>query len=467
MPLLERVREFAERNRLLSVGERVVVAVSGGPDSVALLDILHRLSGELRLSLVVAHLNHKIRPGEAEEDAAFVKELARKYALPFVYGEEDVPRLAAEEGLSLEEAARRARYKFLKGVAEREGATKVALGHNRDDAAETVLLNILRGTGPDGLVGISPVREGIFIRPLLCCWREEIEAYCEERGLKWRLDSSNLDTAYTRNRIRHVLLPLLEREFSPKIRERLLRLAELLRADSEALNLAARRLVLAGGLISKEKVSLPLGLLEASPDHLKGRVVRQAYLLAVGTLRDLDFAHVRAVLDLVKAPPGAQAHLPGAVAKRSYNFLTIEPLAVARRGEQPFEVEIPIPGGVEIPEIGARVEAILTERRHLPECPRSPDPFVAFFDLERIELPLVARNFRPGDRIRPHGLGGTKKVQDVFVDRKVPREKRSRLPLVCDQAGGRILWIPGVVRAEHALVEPATKKVLILRVERL
>ena len=465
MPLPERVLKFARERKLFEKGEKVVVAVSGGPDSVALLDILYRLRGDLDISLLVAHLNHKIRPGEAEEDARFVKGLAEGYGLPFVYGEEDVPRLASEEGMSIEEAAREARYNFLRRVAEEQGAAKVALGHNRDDVVETVLLNIIRGTGPDGLAGMSPVREGIFVRPLLCCSREEIERYCQERGLSWRLDSSNLDTAYTRNRIRHVLLPLLEREFSPRIRERLLRLAELAGLDSEALNEAARRMVLSAASVAEGKVALPLALIESAPEHLKGRIVRQAYLLTMGTLRDLDHVHVKAVLSLLRSPPGSQVCLPGAVARRSYNFLTIERGGRGLPEPTPFEVQIPIPGEAEIPEAGARIEAVLTSRKGIPEPPKSPDPFVAFFDASLVEPPLVARSFRPGDRIRVHGLGGTKKVHDVFVDEKVPRERRKRLPLICDRGGERVLWIPGVARSEHALVAPETSEVLILRVK--
>ncbi len=463
--LLEKVRGVARRHRLFEGGGGVVVAVSGGPDSVALLDVLYRLRDEFNLRLGVAHLNHRIRGKEAEEDARFVRQLAERYGLPFTYGEEDVPRLAREKGMSLEEAAREARYAFLRRALEEQGAKWVALGHNRDDVIETVLLNLVRGTGLEGLAGMSVVREGIFVRPLIECSREEVEAYLKERGLASRLDSSNLDTAYLRNRIRHRLLPLLEREFSPKVRERLFRLAEMVREEVEALNEEVRRILFASSRIEEGRVAIPLGVLEALPQHLRRRLIRQAYLEVRGSLRDLDYAHVRAVLELLASRVGSEVHLPEVVAKRGYNFLILEQ-AGEKEAEKPFEYEVPVPGEVDISEAEVRLEATLLPSSALSPPLLPPDPQTALFDFDQLSPPLIVRSFRHGDRMRPHGLGGTKKVHDIFVDLKVPRERRLKVPLVCDSGGERILWVAGLVRSEHALVTGATKRVLILHLRR-
>src|SRR5690606_7110870 len=233
--VMDRVLETARRCRMWAPGDRIVVAVSGGPDSVALLHVLTRLKDQESLDLVVAHLNHRLRGRSADEDAAFVGSLAERWGLPAVVEEADVARMARQRGVGIQEAAREARYAFFSRVAEAWGAARIALAHHADDQVETVLFRLIRGTGTRGLAGIPPVR-GPIIRPLIDVSREDIVAYCRRHRLPYRTDPSNRDMRYRRNRIRWELIPLLEERYNPRVREAIVRMARILRDEDDFLD---------------------------------------------------------------------------------------------------------------------------------------------------------------------------------------------------------------------------------------
>lgn len=467
--LLEKVSRAIARYRMLSPGERVLVAVSGGVDSIVLLHVLYELRAELGVELAVAHLDHRIR-SESGADAAFVEREAEGLGLPVVVEARDVPAYAEAEGLSLEEAAREVRYRFLEEAAQRLDAQKIALGHHRDDLAETVLLNLIRGAGPVGLRGMAPVRDR-FIRPLIECSREEIEAFARERGLEYRLDRTNLEINYLRNRVRLELLPLLER-YRPRVAARLAQTGLLLGELVDFIEGLARER-LEGALLERRGGELVLDrrkVLHEGP-ALRSFVLREAIRRLRGELRDLEFQHLQALEELIlREEPHAELelHLPGGVRfQRRGERLTLA-LAPALEGSEPppEPFEFPLHLGENLfPRIGWRflLEEVELEEGERPEF--SADPLREVIDRDRIEGQLILRSPRPGDRLRPLGLEGTKKLQDLFVDEKVPREERARVPLVCDRRG--IIWVVGLRLSEDYKVTLRTRRALVITASRL
>ncbi|MBI1886682.1 MAG: tRNA lysidine(34) synthetase TilS, partial [Chloroflexi bacterium] len=425
---------FARRHGLFSTGGRALVAVSGGPDSSALLLVLARLREALSLDLTVAHFDHRLRSVEEREgDTAFVRGLADHLGVGFVQDSGDVRAYAKDQRLSLEEAGRRLRYRFLVEEAARLGAGAVAVGHTAGDQAETVLLHIVRGAGLDGLAGMRPLSPWPFgegpslARPLLCLHRRETERYCREVGIEPRQDPTNLLLEATRNRVRHQLLPAL-RELNPRIEEALLRLADAASADSRYLDDVAEGLWRSLAGEAEEEVSFPRKEFAGLAQALAARLLRRAVRHLLGRGADPVAVHVEAALAaLVKRR--SSASLPGgltwAVDAAKVRLLKGEP-----KGSSPLpETPLAVPGRTVLP--GWVIEAELVPR---PESPVSRDPFVAFLDAEGAVLPLLVRSRRPGDRLRPLGLGGEKKVQDLLVDAHVPVQERDGVPLVFNAA---------------------------------
>lgn len=445
--LLDKVR----REDLFKKGETVVVAVSGGADSVALLDILHSLHEE-RLQLVVAHLNHQLRGEESDGDEAFVASLAQRYGLPFVSQRSDVAALAKGSRLSLEDAGRRARYAFLSDTATRHGASSIALAHHLDDQAETVLMRLLRGAGGSGLSAMARVSGGMLKRPLLSVSREELEQYIKVRGLTWRTDSTNADTAYLRNSIRHDLIPLLRR-YNPKVSQRLAATAETLSLDEELLEqltaTAWQRVASRNG----SAVLLDLPALAAEPKGLRLRLYRRALSALRGDLQRIALNHLHAIDELVNdGRPNACIKLPGdCFVSRSYDSVRFSPEPPAAGGE--WELPIPQEGSYPLPD-GRTLTVRLVSRP--PSL--QPSPSVAYLDPEQLPFPWLLRNFRPGDRFRPLGMGGSQKIKALFINEKVPLGDRRRIPVLL--SSGRVVWVVGLRLAEEARLKAAASAVL-------
>ncbi|MFQ6089893.1 MAG: tRNA lysidine(34) synthetase TilS [Candidatus Bipolaricaulia bacterium] len=458
--MLNKVRETIARYRMLAPGERVLTAVSGGVDSIVLLHLFYELREELKINLIVAHLDHRIRGEESRADAESVAAEAQRLGLPLVLEESDAPAYAKEEGLSLEEAAREVRYRFLEEAAAKVRADKIALGHQRDDLVETLLINLIRGAGLVGLRGMVPVR-GRYIRPLIKCSRTEIERFAGEHRLEYRQDRTNLEKKYLRNRIRLELLPLLE-NYRPGVAARLAQTAQVLGEAAHYLEERARErlegLVLGEGddelVLDREK------LLEEEP-IIRAFILREAVRRARGTLRDIEFAHLQKMSKLIEGDSTrAECHLPGGLRfRRSGERLSIAP-AQQEAEPQPYELPLQI-GENYLPEIGWR----FTLEEAEPRLKSAEDPLRELIDHDRIEEPLLIRSWRPGDRLRPLGMAGTKKVQDLFVDEKVPPEERGRVPLFCDRRG--IIWVVGIRLSEDYKVTEKTKRALLITARRL
>ncbi len=461
MDLLRKVSDYISRHRMVERGDKVLVAVSGGPDSTALLHILYRLKDDLGISLHVAHLNHMFRGKESEKDASFVAETAQRYGLPATVESVDVPSYRARRRLSNQMAAREVRYRFFLECAGQVGASRVALAHQADDQAETILFNFLRGSGISGLKGILPVRDGIYIRPLLNVRRSEIESYCSEMDLAFRQDLSNLKPVYTRNRIRLNLVPLLEEEYNPRLVPALLRLGEICREEDSYLERLAAK-AFQGALLESNTglVSLSLDRLVDLPPAVRRRVLRRAWQAVSGGAGHLDFKHAEAALDLVTSgDTGAQAVMPGnVVAVRTYEALELKraPLKKALPG---YIYQLRVPGATYIPEVDITVCAELWsgEKALSPRgLPRSE----ALLDLDKLPPYIYVRRRLEGDVFHPYGQDSEMKLKDFFIKQKVPREERDRIPLVCTPE--EIIWAGGIRTGEKWKVSDSTRKMLHL-----
>ena len=456
--ILSRVKGTIERYQMIAPRDHIGVAVSGGVDSVVLLDILAGLRDTLHISLTILHLNHGIRGKEAKRDQQFVGALSKEYALPCFEKEADVPAYMRERSLSPQEAAREVRYLFFEEAIQAHALDKVAMGQTADDQAETVLMRFLTGGGTRGLKGIPPLR-GPYIRPLIEVWREELLEYVQHKGLSFVQDSSNMKTAYLRNRMRHELLPTL-REYNPNIKERLLQLAQVLSADEsylEALTDEVVKRIISGD----EEASIPISQLLSLPQALQSRVLQHAYTqLTSGGV--LEYLHINSILGMIQGRGGSKRlALPkGLWATQVYDTL------VLRKGEEipkgiAEETELKIPGRTQLDGFGVEIEAVVTEGRTSPR----PDPQEAYLDFNQLTFPLRVRSFRPGDSFISLGMDGRKKIKNLFIDLKIPHSERSKIPLLI--SGGDICWVAGWRIDERFKIVTETKKTLKLTMKRL
>jgi tRNA(Ile)-lysidine synthase len=467
-----KVRRAVERDMLWAPGATVVTAISGGADSLCLLGALDALRMRAILSapgrIVLAHLDHGLRGAAGAADAAFVAEMARGLGLECVTGREDVAALARREKRSLEDAARRARYAFLRRVAANVGAECVVTGHTRDDQAETVLMHFIRGAGLAGLGGMAP-RGGDIARPLLDLTRAETEAYCAARGWVPREDVSNVDLGFFRNRVRHALLPFLERE-NPHLRETLARNASLIAADAAYLDALARdaweRAVRSA---TADAITFDLQTLRALPGPLRSRLLREAQRRMSGEEEEgLEARHIEAAEEYVRrGPNGTWSHLPGGLRLvRGPDTLAVTHAPAADAGQRPRQptmepVTLPVPGERALLPLGVRLRArVLDASAVRPEMLRGGVRHVAYADADAAGEPLRVRTWRPGDRFQPLGMAGEKKLQDYFTDAHIPRDERARVPLVCGPA--HLVWVAGHRLDERVRVTPQTRRVLEL-----
>ena len=466
--MLQLVQATLARHRLIPDGATVLVAVSGGADSMALLDVLNTVVPRRRWRLAVAHLHHGIRGRSADEDTAFVKRQARTFGLRAIVGRADVPALARRRGISVEMAAREARYDFLARTAKRMGAAVVATAHTADDQAETILLKLLRGAGPEGLSGMpyaTVLHDCQVVRPLLDVRRPAILAYLRQRGVPWREDDSNRDVAFLRNRVRHELLPLLETRFNPQVRTALTRLGRIMEAENEWLDALTKELM--EGVYSADgRGGLSCSALRNLPLAARRRVVR-LWLARSGVPQEsLDFDAVERVQGLVEREGGqASVSLAGGWAvRRRYGTLVIgrNPAEPALRR---LRIRIAVPGQTILAELGLKVTVRL-EPGLVKERGGGPGILPAGATLSAApwrRRALYLRTWAAGDRMKPFGMKGTKKVQDILVDAKVPRETRDRVLLI--ECGGEIVWLPGYRIARGWEIADPTRPNLQVTVE--
>ncbi len=456
--ILDKVRQSISAYTILSPGDRVLVAVSGGPDSVCLLSVLHALAKELDLTLHVAHLDHMFRGEESADEARFVAGLAKKFDLPATVEKIDVPAFCRERGLSSQEGAREARYGFLRRVADDAGFTHIATGHTADDQAETFLMRLMRGAGVSGLAAIPPKRDSI-IRPLIAVTREEVIGYLQSNSLDYKTDPSNLKPVYTRNRIRLEILPVLKR-FNPRIVETLSSEAALLREENEAVEAYLGVLAETACVLTEGTLSIKRDVFDTLPPAFRRRLLRRVVDMAKGDASSLSRGTIDdALMFMMTAQTGKTMTLSHDITiTREYNrFILGE-----HEAPEGFSQTLALPGTTQIPKLGLDVETEISDGRATGQEDVNY-LWRAEFDYDKIGPVLTIRSRRPGDWFQPAGMAGkSKKLQDYYVDEKVPRRKRDAVPLLC--SGEDILWVMGLRTDERFLAGAGARRVVIVTV---
>ncbi|HIE29331.1 TPA: tRNA lysidine(34) synthetase TilS [Candidatus Poribacteria bacterium] len=455
---IKKVKSFIFDNRMIGPGDKIVVGVSGGPDSLALLYALFYLKDELNFTLHIAHLDHKFRGVESAADAKFVEEHARKLEIPFTIEAIDVPSIIRRNRLSSEDGARRIRYQFFDRVAAEVNADKVALGHNADDQAETMLMRLFRGAGSHGLSGIPKVRDGRYIRPLLSSSRSEIENFLSDLGLSARQDSSNQRPIYLRNKIRLELLPILETEYNSNIKNVLCRTAEILQSEAELLDKIAAE-ILPTCVITSHPSTIEINLDNLQKQHIaiQRRILRLCIADVSSNISDIRFEHIESILHLISnSKPNCILILPNNVKIiKSYDNLTICQATPTSDEFPKFEYGLKVPGITKLQILDSMMVANLDEDVVID----SDNRFREVFDWEKIKPPLRVRNRRSGDRFQPLGMRGEKRLKDFFIDEKVPRRLRQRVPLLVSD-DGEILWVVGYRMSDRCKITASTRQKL-------
>jgi tRNA(Ile)-lysidine synthase len=466
--ILEKVQLTIKSHNLIENGDSVVVALSGGPDSVCLLHVLHTLSEKLNIKIYAVHINHMLRGLESDADEAYVFELCGKLDVPIHSRSFDIRRISDEKGISLEEAGREIRYGELSDFAYKTGASKVAVAHNKNDQTETVLMHILRGSGLAGLAGMEYER-GNIIRPLLDIERSEIEEYCEKLNLNPRIDSSNLKSDFTRNRIRLELIPFINAKFNVDLMESICRLSSHAGSENGFMEKCSAE---AMDKLIVEKSSGNTGLnlsgLKSLHPALQRRVIRKAVCQVKGDLKGIESIHVDDAVGLIsRGRTGAAIQLPGGIfAGISYNLFKIYMKTESADTPQ-FDKIVTMPGCTEVAEINSVIIASIEAEAFTIDKYNGLgyNSLVQFFDYDGLKRGINIRNRCEGDIFKPYKSSGTKKLKEYFIDNKIPREIRSEIPLIA--CNDEIVWIIGYKISDKFKVTENTKSVLKLEVKKV
>lgn len=460
--IFEKVIDAINKYKMIETGDKIVVGISGGPDSVCLLHILDRLKKDFDLTIYAVHLNHQIRGVEAQKDAYFVAQLCEKLGITYFIKSIDVVQYCKDNGFSIEEGARKLRYEIFDEIKTKTKSNKVAVGHNLNDQAETVLMRMMRGTGLQGLKGIEHIRQDVIIRPILDLSRKEIEDYCEENNLNPRIDQSNLEEIYTRNKIRLKLIPYMKDNFNDNIVESIVRMSSNIKNDSdyieentiEAFNKVAQN--------NENSVSINVDEYEKLHIAIKSRIIRKAIENLCGSTKNIEQKHIEDVFELESDDKiDKQINLPNGIfvyRKLKKLIITTEEIVIQ---DVKFCYNIPSEGFVKIKEIGMLMEIQKMSITNHKNSKTNKEAKI--FDLDKIKGGMQVRNREEGDKIKLSM--GSKKLKQLFVDEKIPREDRSKIPVIVDEEG--ILLVGDLRISEEYKVDSMTKEVLKVTFKKL
>ena len=472
--LIQKTEETVAEYNMLQERDSVLIGVSGGADSVALVHVMKEIAPIFSIKLGIVHLNHSLRGNESDADARFVVSLSEKLNLPCYTAKEDIVAYKKKHGFSLEEAGRRVRYAFFENIAQREGFNKIALGHTSDDNAELILMYLIRGSGPLGISGIPPVR-GVYntnlliIRPFIKITRFDIIKYISSKGLSHVVDESNMDMKYLRNKIRHELIPELRQNYNPKTVETINRLASIMRSEDEWMENELAPILNKNTLFEENnRIVLSVSGINALHPAAKRRITRSAIKKIKGDSRRLSYSHIELItaqltsdsdfwsLDLPDRIRITRTGKELIISKEGKNLRNLS-LKRSVNDKAFFEYVINKPGLIVAEKEGFSIGFSEITNMNLSDIYNAGQG-VAFFDMEKISFPVIIRNYLPGDRFTPLGMEGSQKVAKYLINNKVPRKNRIKFPVVI--SNGKIIWLAGFVIDDSVRVTSVTGKIL-------
>ena len=466
--MIKKVEKYIEQYHMIEKGDRIVLGVSGGADSISLFFVMLELSEKYNIKIVVVHVNHGIRGEEARQDEEYVQKLCKERGIDFECVHVKVKELAKQQKLSEEEVGRKVRYEAFDQAAKKYNCNKIAVAHNQNDVSETVLLNLFRGSGLKGLVGIEPIR-GNVIRPLLCVERSEIEEYLLERNIEYHNDATNFETNYTRNKIRLKVLPYVEAEVNERASEHIAKSAGILSQASSFIDMEACKLY--NQCVKEEEGVFEIELESFEKGHLilQKEVVRKVLFAIAKKQKDIEMSHVDSVLELIEKGAGKRVDLPYHMeAIHYYNKMVLRKKNLINEGKI-LEIEAVIPGSVRIPDTNMQLsfELITVSEDNRSELEKmysvKKNDYTKWFDYDKIRNTVLARYRKTGDFFECNSTGNRKKIKDFFIDQKVPAEKRERILLLAD--GNHIIWVIGFRISEYYKVNSGTRRILKVKVD--
>ncbi len=450
MDLIKKIKKNISENSIIDEKDRILVGLSGGPDSTFLLYILHNYFNN---QLIIAHINHKLRGADSNLDEKFVRTISQKLKIPLYVIREDVKKLSNENKKSIEEVGREVRFSFFDKILKVENFNKIALGHNLDDNVETILINFIKGSGTKGLIGIPEKRDNI-IHPIINIKKEEILKFLEENKIEYRVDKTNFEIDFLRNKVRNYLLPIIEKEFNKNFKEKILSLSNILKVEDRFLDNLVENIKNDLMEFEDDFIKIDNKKFQKLDLSLKRRLIRKAIDYFNRDLREYPLEHIDKVISLENKKTGKEIELPfNLIAVKDKNKIIIEKKGV----EIPnFYIEIPDIGLYEL--AGMKIELTLVEK-----ISKVKDIFTSFFDYDKIEFPIKFRKPKFGEKFKPLGLKNEKKIQDFFVDNGIPKSVRWNLPILLDKKDN-ILWIVGVRISDDYKVTNLTKRVICIKI---
>ncbi len=452
------VENYINNNNLIDNGDKVLVALSGGPDSVCLLHILYKIKEKLNIKLGAIHINHLLRGNEAYDDEEYVINLCKSLDVECYIERVNINNISKEKNISLEMAGREERYKAFQFIKNKHGYNKVAIAHNSNDQAETILMRIMRGTGLEGLTGIRSKREGGIIRPILCLSRDNIEKYCSDNGLMARVDKSNFEKIYNRNKVRLDILPYMKENFNNDIIETLNRMALLLQYDNEYLEYQADKAYKEYCLSDTSVVKISKSIFQIEKEAIITRVIKRGFKEVSDSYQNFEMKHIYDVMNLNNKATGKKINLTNdVVVENSYDYIIFKVKNKVDTLEKKVELDISksyIPDKVDWGKYIVCFEVLEIKNK----IEFSNNDLIKFFDYDNIEEKITIRYRKDGDRIKPLGMSGSKKLKDIFINLKIPREERDIIPILAFDS--IVAWIVGYKTSEDFRITKDTKKIL-------
>ncbi len=460
--IFEKLLSIVNKYKLIEDGDKIVLGLSGGPDSVCLLHLLYRLKDVLDIEVYAAHLNHQIRGIEAQKDALFVSQICEDLGITSFVKSINVPQYCKEKGVSIEDGARTLRYEMFEEIKQKTKSNKIAIGHNLNDQAETILMRVMRGTGLQGLRGIEYIRDNGIIRPILDIERSEIEAYCKKYDLNPRIDKTNLETIYTRNKIRLELIPYMKDNFNPNVIESIVRMSKGLKSDSDYIEQEAKIKFKEVSDLNSYSVEINLEKYTNLHDAIKARVLRNGIKHILGDTNFIDQKHIEDLIELENENKiNKMITLPrGILAYRRKNIIILTTKEIVSE-DIDFCYNIPSNGFIKIKELDLILE---TQTMNIDRYKSiKTNKTSKGFDFSKVKGGIVVRSRKQGDKIKL--VAGSKKIKELFIDLKIPREDRCKIPVVTDEEG--ILCVGDYKTSENYKIDSKTKEVLKISFKKL